>query len=50
MAERRITGKQVLIGFVAAFGVIVGVNIALAVSAVMTGAPSAPLRVLQYVG
>jgi len=36
MADRQITGKHVLVGFVAAFGVIVGVNIALAVSAVKT--------------
>ncbi|WP_210115073.1 FixH family protein [Roseovarius aestuariivivens] len=36
MAEREITGKHVLIGFVAAFGVIVAVNLALAVSAVKT--------------
>lgn len=36
MAERQLTGKHVLAGFVAAFGVIVAVNIALAVSAVKT--------------
>ncbi|MDQ2089587.1 FixH family protein [Marimonas arenosa] len=36
MAEREITGKHVLIGFVAAFGVIIGVNMVLAVSAVKT--------------
>lgn len=34
MAVREITGKHVLIGFVAAFGIIIGVNILLAVSAV----------------
>jgi len=34
MKGREITGRHVLIGFVAAFGVIVGVNILLAVSAV----------------
>ena len=36
MAVKEITGKHVLIGFVAAFGVIIAVNIALAVSAVRT--------------
>ncbi len=36
MAERQITGKHVLIGFVSAFGVIIGVNVLLAVSAVRT--------------
>ncbi|WP_170222789.1 FixH family protein [Marimonas lutisalis] len=36
MAERKITGKHVLIGFVAAFSVIIGVNVVLAVSAVRT--------------
>ncbi|WP_397542514.1 FixH family protein [Roseovarius salis] len=36
MAERKITGKHVLIGFVAAFGVIISVNVFLAVSAVRT--------------
>lgn len=36
MAERQITGKHVLIGFVAAFSVIIGVNIVLAVAAVKT--------------
>lgn len=36
MAERQITGKHVLIGFVSAFGVIIGVNVLLAVSAVKT--------------
>ncbi|MEQ9260344.1 MAG: FixH family protein [Roseovarius sp.] len=34
--SREITGKHVLIGFVSAFGVIIGVNILLAVSAVKT--------------
>ena len=34
MAVREITGKHVLIGFVAAFGIIIGVNILLAVSAI----------------
>lgn len=36
MGERRITGKHVLAGFVAAFGLIVGVNLLLAYSAVKT--------------
>ncbi|WP_206019228.1 FixH family protein [Roseovarius spongiae] len=36
MAERRITGRHVLIGFCAAFGVIIAVNLALAYSAVKT--------------
>ncbi|MEI4232608.1 FixH family protein [Roseovarius sp. D22-M7] len=36
MAGREITGKHVLIGFVAAFGVIIGVNLVLAVSALRT--------------
>lgn len=36
MAEREITGKHVLIGFVLAFGVIIGVNVVLAVAAVRT--------------
>ncbi|MGR3314735.1 MAG: FixH family protein [Roseovarius indicus] len=36
MAVKEITGKHVLIGFVLAFGVIIGVNILLAVSAVKT--------------
>lgn len=36
MAERQITGKHVLIGFVAAFSVIVSVNLVLAYSAVRT--------------
>lgn len=36
MAERRITGKHVLIGFVAAFSVIIGVNLVLAFSAIRT--------------
>jgi len=36
MAGREITGRHVLIGFVAAFGVIIGVNVLLAVSAVRT--------------
>ncbi len=36
MAVREITGKHVLIGFVAAFGVIIGVNLLLAVSAIRT--------------
>ncbi len=34
--ERQITGKHVLMGFVGAFTIIIGVNIALAVSAVKT--------------
>ncbi len=34
--ERKLTGKHVLIIFVTAFGIIIGVNIALAVSAVRT--------------
>ncbi len=34
--ERQITGKHVLIGFVAAFGLIIGVNLFLAYSAVST--------------
>ena len=36
MAERQITGKHVLIGFVAAFTVIIGVNLVMAYSAVNT--------------
>jgi nitrogen fixation protein FixH len=36
MAQRQITGKHVLIIFVAAFGIIIGVNLVLAVSAVRT--------------
>ena len=36
MAERQITGKQVFWGFAAAFGVIIGVNLVLAWSAVKT--------------
>ncbi|WP_255014345.1 FixH family protein [Roseovarius sp. M141] len=36
MAQREITGRHVLIGFVAAFGVIIGVNLFLAYSAVST--------------
>ncbi|HAW45734.1 MAG TPA: nitrogen fixation protein FixH [Roseovarius sp.] len=36
MAERQITGRHVLIGFVAAFSVIIGVNLVLAYSAVRT--------------
>ncbi|MFB9149914.1 FixH family protein [Roseovarius ramblicola] len=36
MAERQITGRHVLIGFVAAFAVIIGVNLVLAYSAVRT--------------
>lgn len=36
MAERKITGKHVLIGFVAAFSVIIGVNLVLAYAAVST--------------
>lgn len=36
MAEREITGKHVLIGFVAAFTVIIGVNLFLAASAIRT--------------
>lgn len=36
MAKGEITGKHVLIGFVAAFAVIIGVNLVLAVSAVRT--------------
>ena len=36
MARGEITGKHVLIGFVAAFAVIIGVNLVLAVSAVRT--------------
>lgn len=36
MAERRITGKHVLIGFVAAFGLIIGVNGLLAWQALAT--------------
>lgn len=36
MAGREITGKHVLIGFVAAFSVIIGVNLLLAVSALRT--------------
>lgn len=36
MAERQITGKHVLIGFVSAFAIIIGVNLLLAYSAVST--------------
>ena len=36
MAERQITGRHVLIGFVGAFSVIIGVNLVLAYSAVRT--------------
>jgi nitrogen fixation protein FixH len=36
MAGREITGKHVLIGFVAAFGLIIGVNLVLAFSAIRT--------------
>ena len=36
MAQREITGRHVLIGFVAAFGVIISVNLFLAYSAVST--------------
>ncbi|PVA11173.1 nitrogen fixation protein FixH [Pelagivirga sediminicola] len=36
MATREITGRHVLFGFVAAFGVIIGVNLLLAYSAVST--------------
>lgn len=36
MAEREITGKHVLIGFVGAFAVIIGVNVFMAVEAVKT--------------
>lgn len=36
MTERKITGYHVLFGFVAAFGVIISVNVYLAVSAVKT--------------
>jgi len=36
MAEREITGRHVLIGFVAAFGVIIAVNLFMAWSAVKT--------------
>lgn len=36
MTERRITGTHVLIGFVGAFGIIISVNVYLAVSAVKT--------------
>ncbi len=36
MAQKEITGRHVLIGFVAAFGVIIGVNLFLAYSAVST--------------
>ncbi|WP_294613205.1 FixH family protein [Roseovarius sp.] len=36
MAERKITGRQVFFGFAAAFGVIIGVNLVLAYSAVTT--------------
>lgn len=36
MAEHRITGKHVLIGFVTAFAVIIGVNLVLAYAAVST--------------
>lgn len=36
MAERQLTGRHVLAGFVAAFGLIIGVNLVLAWSAVKT--------------
>lgn len=36
MTERKITGTHVLIGFVSAFGIIIAVNVYLAVSAVRT--------------
>lgn len=36
MAERQITGRHVFLGFVAAFGLIIGVNLVLAWSAVRT--------------
>ncbi len=36
MVERQITGRHVLVGFVAAFGLIIGVNLVLAWSAVKT--------------
>lgn len=36
MAQREITGKHVFIGFAAAFGLIIGVNLVLAISAVHT--------------
>ena len=36
MAQREITGRHVLIGFVAAFGIIIGVNVVLAVAAIRT--------------
>lgn len=36
MAERQITGRHVLIGFVAAFSLIIGVNLVLAFSAIRT--------------
>jgi len=36
MAQREITGRHVLIGFVAAFAVIIGVNLVLAFSAIRT--------------
>ncbi len=36
MAERKITGRHVFFGFAAAFGVIIGVNLVLAYSAVTT--------------
>ena len=36
MSEREITGRQVLVGTVAAFGVIIAVNVTMAVSAVST--------------
>ncbi|MCW8843272.1 MAG: FixH family protein [Rhodobacteraceae bacterium] len=36
MAEKKLTGKHVAMIFVGAFGIIIGVNIALAVSAVRT--------------
>ncbi len=36
MATREITGRHVLFGFVAAFGVIIGVNVLLAYSAIST--------------
>lgn len=36
MAEKKITGRHVLLGFVGAFGVIITVNMTLAVSAVTT--------------
>jgi len=36
MAERQITGRQVFLGFAAAFGVIIAVNVFMAVKAVKT--------------